>query len=351
MISYYLPGDSKIGAGYQAHHLANEMVRRGHQVTMLSPCSRPADARYELQHVDVGSSLRTFRFAARLRHVNLGGFDVVHAHGDDYLLPGDGPSRLRTMHGSCFAEALHITGLAGRVRMFALGLSEWLASMRADKTVCVSDNTRRWMPWVRTVIPNGVDLGRFDGSTPRSTVPSILFVGTYQNRKRGWLLQSAFLAEVLPRMPNAELWMVCSDAPEAPNVRVLGTVSDVELAKLYARAWLFCLPSTYEGFGIPYVEAMAAGTPVVSSPNAGAREVLGQGAFGSIVADDDLGSTLADLMGDAERRARHGQRGRERARDYSLDVVSARYEELYRTLIERRRTRPRFGRPRPKARR
>ena len=47
---------------------------------------------------------------------------------------------------------------------------------------------------------------------------------------------------------------------------MLGQVSDAELVDLYRSSWLFCLPSSYEGFGIPYAEAMANGCPVVATP-------------------------------------------------------------------------------------
>ena len=54
------------------------------------------------------------------------------------------------------------------------------------------------------------------------------------------------------------------------------------LIELYQQAWLFCLPSSYEGFGVPYIEAMSCGTPVVATPNAGAREVLEEMAGGTL---------------------------------------------------------------------
>ena len=65
--------------------------------------------------------------------------------------------------------------------------------------------------------------------------------------------------------------MVTQDAPADPGagITVLGRLDDEELAREYRAAWVFCLPSSYEGFGIPYAEAMASGTPVVATPNPG----------------------------------------------------------------------------------
>ena len=95
-------------------------------------------------------------------------------------------------------------------------------------------------------------------------------------------LAIAFVRDVLPAVPNARLYMVCRDAPANPGdgVTVLGQLSDAELAAAYQRSWAFCLPSDYEGFGIPYAEAMASGLPVVATPNIGARYVLNEGEAG-----------------------------------------------------------------------
>lgn len=141
--------------------------------------------------------------------------------------------------------------------------------------------------------------------------------------------------------------MVCEDAPPGlgvPGVEVLGRVTDDELADRYRRAWVFCLPSTYEGFGVPYIEALASGTPVVASPNPGAREVLGGGDYGLLVADDELGQELVALLANAERRADLSTRGITRARSYSWDVVAGRYEELYQAVIRARAARQRAPR-------
>ena len=232
--------------------------------------------------VEVGSWGGTFRFAWELRGADLSGFDVVHAHGDDYLLWGrNKPAHVRTMHGSCLAEAANVPGLKEKLRMLMLGLSEIAATVVADRTVCVSQNTRRYYPWVRDAIANGVDTNAFRPGGQREAEPTILFVGTYQNRKRGKLLMEAFGDTILPALPTAKLWMVCGDAPPAPNVAAFGRVPLEKLADLYRRAWVFCLPSSYEGFGVPYIEAMASGTPVVATPNVGAVEVLGDGGMAS----------------------------------------------------------------------
>ncbi len=221
--------------------------------------------------------------------------------------------------------------------MFLLGLTEIVGTLRADRSVAISHNSRRFLPWISCVIPCGVDLTLFHPG-PKVEDPTIIFVGTYQRRKRGQLLMAAFGEHVLPVIPRARLWMVCSDAPPAPNVEVLDTLTDEALADRYRRAWVFCLPSSYEGFGVPYLEAMASGTPVVATPNPGSREVLQDGMFGTICAPDALGPTLISLLQDDQRRQRQADAGIEHAADFAWPTVAERYDRIYQELVELRTT-------------
>jgi glycosyltransferase involved in cell wall biosynthesis len=340
MTSYFLPSESKVGAGYQMHRLAQALVRHGHAVTMFSPCTRPDDAEYAHVHLPVTGRGRSAKWLRQLQQLELDDFDVLHG-GGDLLGPKRGrPPRVITLFGSCVAEALHVRGLGGRARMAALGIGELVTSATADQPVCISANTRRWFPWVRAVIPCGVDLDRFSPGGVRSPRPAILFVGTYEHRKRGRLLMEVFARQVRPALPDAELWMVCSDAPAAPGVLVLGRVSDAELADLYRRAWVFCLPSSYEAFGVPYVEAMAAGLPVVATPNPGALELTERGRFGAIASPETLGAALVDLLHDEARRGALASAGLQKAAEYSWPRIADAYSRLYeRLLASRRRTR------------
>lgn len=332
MISNYLPSGSKIGVGYQAHALANGLVERGHRVTMFTACPAPDEARYETVQLPPTARWRTFGFAWRLRGVDLSGYDVVHAHGDDYWLSRDTPPRVRSMHGSCMAEALRIPGIREKTRMLMLGATEVVASVLADRTVLVSPQTRHWLPWISTVIPNGVEPRFHPAPNRRADTPTILFVGTYGNRKRGRLLMDVFADKIRPHLPKARLVMVCSDAPAAEGVTVTGRIAGAELADWFQRAWVFCLPSSYEGFGIPYAEALVSGVPVVSTDNPGARYVLDGGRAGVICPPEELGSHLLRLLTDERARGTATDRGLDRGRMFVLDQVINRYLDIYREL-------------------
>ncbi len=328
----YLPSGTSIGVGYQVHYLANALVRRGHDVTVFSQTGAVEDSLYHVVVVPSGRRMRTFGFAWNLRKVDFTGFDALNAHGDDWFLWGRRrPWHVHTYHGSCLAETLRVKGAKERVRMALLALCETQSTLLPDVRVAVSENTRRWVPRIDRVISCGVDAGVFRPGQRKSDRPSILFVGVLDSRKRGRLLLDVFLREVRPAVPDAELWIVRDPGPvEAPGVRCFGAVALETLAELYRKAWLFCLPSTYEGFGVPYVEAMASGTPVVASPNPGALEVTRGGADGLVVEDGRLGATLTELLQDAQRRRELAARGLERARDFSWDRVCRDYEEVYR---------------------
>jgi glycosyltransferase involved in cell wall biosynthesis len=271
--------------------------------------------------------MRLLKWARAAHQLDLSDFDVFHSHGEDYLVGRRPPVHVRTLHGSGFDEALHVPRAREKLRMVWLGMTEVLASLRADCAVAVSDATRRRYPWIHHVIPNGVDLTNFSPSGKRTDEPTILFVGTYSNRKRGALLAQQFREMVRPAMPSARLWMVSSDAPHGDGVEVLGELTDAQLASRYARAWIFCLPSSYEGFGVPYVEAMACGTPVVATPNPGAIEVLEDGRLGTIVEPGHLGDTLVAML-EAGPPTTHTA-GVEAAQRYAWPEIVRQYEAVY----------------------
>jgi phosphatidylinositol alpha-mannosyltransferase len=349
MISYYLPSESKIGVGYQVHELANELASRGHRVDVFSPCKPVEGALYGHVHVPLSGGMRTFRFAFEMRRRDLSVYDVLHAHGEDYWMwRRRVPMHVRTLHGSCFEEARHIRGVKEKARMVLLGFTEVLASVVADRTVLVSPDTRRWTPWVSMVIPNGVQTGRFapnlqDG---KHREPTVLFVGTWRGRKRGAQLATIFAEQVRRAVPGAQLRMVTQDAPAVvpEGIIVLGRLDDAVLAEEYRRAWVFCLPSDYEGFGIPYAEAMAAGLPVVATPNAGARYVTDDGAVGVLTELDAIAVPLVSLLTDTAERERLGAASLARATTFDLAAVADRYERIYRSQEGERRRRARRSR-------
>ena len=240
------------------------------------------------------------------------------------------------------AEAIHATTWKRRLWYLTVMPCELWEATKASRVVAVSANTRKYAPRIEHVIPNSVNQRVFFpepnlNDDVRHRDPVILFVGTLAGRKRGKMLLELFQNQIRPALPDAELWMVAERTVQVPGVVCYRNPNENTLADLYRRAWVFCLPSTYEGFGIPYAEAMACGTPVVATPNAGARELLEDGKWGVLAQTSELGSTLLSLLNDPLRRRSLARRGLERAEVFSQERVVDAYESLFASTVKSNR--------------
>jgi hypothetical protein len=331
------PGRKPGGVDILINHLANTLTTRGHEVTIWSYSPRPSDALYgHVQLLPQSTATRQLSriliAPARLNGVSFGDADVVHLHGDDWFFLRRRLPTVRTLYGSALYEMRYATRARRAISQAAIVPLEALSCLLATRAY--------------GMIPGDGPVHRLHGYLPgaasaddgaastRSERPSVLFVGTWKGRKRGALLRDAFVRDVLAAHPDAELWCVSDFCEESGSVRWVQTPTDDELGELYRRAWVFCLPSRYEGFGLPYVEAMARGVPVVATPNPGARFLTREGRDGLLVSDAELGRTLADLLGDAARRAELAAAGRRRAEEFTWERCAERHETAYRSAIE-----------------
>jgi glycosyltransferase involved in cell wall biosynthesis len=118
------------------------------------------------------------------------------------------------------------------------------------------------------------------------------------------------------------------------RVRLLGRLPDEDLAVVLARAAVLVAPSRAEGFGLPVLEAMAAGVPVVGS-DAPALVEVGGGATRTVPVGDApaLAEALSEVLGSASLRAQMAAAGRRRAADFSWAAAAGRLWELYGSLL------------------
>jgi glycosyltransferase involved in cell wall biosynthesis len=331
------PGRKLGGVEVFVHRLASRLIDRGHDVTVITYGTCPQEARYRVVRPgDAWLATRAARLTIAplvLNRLHQSPYDVLHLHGDDWFFLRRRVPTVRTFHGSAFFEARTATSWRRRVMQSAIYPLEAVASRLATMSFDVGSGLP---PGYRTQgsLVNAVDQPTHRAPTTHSAHPMILFVGTWRGRKRGAFLADCFVKDVLPRHPTAELVMVSDSSAEYPGVRLVKSPSDAELSTLYSLAWIFCMPSAYEGFGMPYLEAMSHGLPVVATPNPGAQYVLGDEA-GRIVSDSDLGRVLADLLGDCTGRSRLARAGRERSLAFTWDRVIAEHEAAYLLAITR----------------
>ncbi|MBW2577790.1 MAG: glycosyltransferase family 4 protein [Deltaproteobacteria bacterium] len=172
------------------------------------------------------------------------------------------------------------------------------------------------------MVANGVDTELFQPAPgAERDANEILCVGRASDPNKG----IGNLIEALARLPHPlRLTLVDDDHPDSParklaqrlgcadRLHITGRIDNGELVRRYQRASLAVVPSRYEGFGLPAVEAMACGTPVVACAAGALTEVVGAAGGGVLVPPEEpdaLASAIADLMARPEIRSMLGKRG------------------------------------------
>ena len=331
LTTYSLPPFDSIGAGVQNHYLANHFVKSGHEVMVFSPhSSAPSDALYKHTGIQLTGKLRTIKWAIELSKIDFSDYDYVHCTGDDHFVKTKKQTcHLRQFHGNSFSEFKHARDGSAKLRNLFLYSTELASSLRADILTCVSSRAASALPKRTVVVPCGVDLSTFTPGGRKSENPSILFVGILDSRKRGDLLVDVFVTKVKKSLPTAVLNIVReSKQVTHADVNVHGFVDQQTLVDLYRSSWIFCLPSSYEGFGVPYIEAMGCGTAVVATANAGSLDVLETGKYGVISSPDSLGDDLVALIADNNRLQSFQTQGVQRSKDFAWSTIVLKYVSL-----------------------
>ena len=239
----------------------------------------------------------------------------------------------------------------------------WTAAHRSDCILTVSDASKRDIlhlfnipPEKIVVVYNAID-AHFSVTPPADAVGRVreryqlnhrfvLYVGNIKPHKNLVRLIEAFNELRTGELEDLKLLIIGDEISKLPalrravhrhklhkHVRFLGYVPDDQLAVLYRLAAVFVFPSLYEGFGLPPLEAMASGTPVVVSNVSSLPEVVGDAAV--LVDPHDVGSIVDGLrlvLTDPARAEEMRRKGLERAREFSWERSVARTLEVYKRV-------------------
>lgn len=287
-----------------------------------------------------------------------GRIDLLHA--PDFVLPPTRARKLVTIHDLSFLLYPQFAA-QGMVRYLSSAVPRSLN--RAHAILADSEATRQDL--VRLL---GVDARRVDvvypGVSPRfQPLPHaqaeavrrklglperfLLFVSTLEPRKNLVRLLEAFARAIAPGFADMKLviggrrgWLygdifaAIERLGLAERVHVLDFVDDNDLPALYNLAWAFTYPSIYEGFGLPALEALACGTPVLTANNSSLPEVVGDAAV--LVDASDVGAIadgLARIIADEALRARLRAAGPARASQFGWEQAARQVRASYRRLL------------------
>jgi glycosyltransferase involved in cell wall biosynthesis len=283
--------------------------------------------------------------------------DLVHSP-HPLLIPTARARQVVTLHDLFFLKHPEMTGAEIR-RDYAPLVREHVA--RAHGVICVSEHTASearlllGVPESKiAVIPNGIDPA-YRVPVPEAAVEAVLkrrrlprgallYVGSEEKRKNLVNLAMAYmgLAGRHPRIPPLVLvgpgsgWAQAGSG-SGPQIRAVGYLETPELRALMAASLALVLPSLEEGFGLPAVEAMAAGLPVVCSRGSALEEVVGDAAIlVNPLETRSIADGIESVLSDAARRDDLRARGLERSRLFDWDLAAAQTAAFYRHVLDAR---------------
>lgn len=342
------------GIGNYTWHLADRLVRLGTGWEFhLLVNSQAAPAFRDIPGLRIIESKAASR-PARLAHLHLrfpfeaGRFDLVHSVGNMGMVLCPAP-QVMTIHDAYECVSPERFSRSKRIMMRALIAASGLAARRimTDSANSMRD-IARYYPHLASklsVVYLGNKFPVAESADPGGR-DGFLFVGTIEPGKNLPLVLEAFARHRSGgsggrlRVAGAMGWRQ-SGLPAlidtlgiADSVDFLGYVPDADLPGLYARSTALIQASTYEGFGLPVIEAMASGCPVISARNSGLIEAGGDAALFFETNDrDGLVERMSAMAGDRSLRERCIRAGLDHARSFRWEKTAQEAVDVYRKAM------------------
>lgn len=366
-IALVSPYDLAFPGGVSDHisHLSRVLRQQGHRVVTIAPAGTGAEDDFVMgtdfygigratKLTANGSTVRIalspFALSRPVKEVLAAErFDVIHLH--EPLMPNLPHVVLRhstsvnvgTFHAFSDSNLGYAT-MRPYLRRDYRSLHGRIAVSRAARSYVQSYFAGRVV-----VIPNGVDTAQFAPAVVpfpqyRDGRPTILFVGRYNDARKGFKYLTRALVLVRQQFPDVRLLVVGRGRPRRSlrfieryglerNVEFAGFASEADKPRYFASADVFCSPATGgESFGLVVMEAMASGKPVVTTAIPGHRGILTHNVEGVMVPPESanaLAVALVRLLADRDVAARMGEAGRRTALGYSWAEVGKRVLAQY----------------------
>ncbi len=362
--------------------LAKALVKKGHNVTVFSSSSALKKHQGLKNEIIGGISVKRFNpvlpssLSGFLRET----FDILHMHHLGYLAPISSYAALGkkmksvpsvfTMHG-VYHDPYIVENtddpLSGRISnkvqlsfpfLKPWKLTDWFIHLplQADKITALTE-------WEKTaiaklgidgrridVVPNGVDLEKYSTGKPdyfkklgiKGKI--LLFVGQPTQRK-GWKHFLDAMPRILKEFPDAKaIFIGYSRNKELENysksldleksVVFLGYLPEGSKIDAFRSADVFVFPTLYEGFGIVFLEAMAAGLPIVTTDSAGNKEIV-DGSNGILTAPKqsvEIAAAVIKLLENKALRSKISRNNKKKVLQYDWKKVAERYLEIYESV-------------------
>ena len=316
--------------------IAERLRRRGHEIdAMRYAKSAPITAMLE---TIVGLSTSTRRA------------DILHYTADTGPLLGTRLPTLVTVHGIA-SRHTQVARTSAQDRVWRTRVQRAIDA--ADRVITVSQSSAQDIvaefsvdPDRLSVIPHGIDhMGSPSGEISRRVsevlegAPYLLYLGNIEPRKNlDQLVNAVGYDARAPRLviagrPAWNFESTMDQIATAPNVTYLGYVSDAERAALLRGCLLFLFPSHYEGFGLPVLEAMSYGAPVLCSNRGSLAEVGGPAFRLDSLEGEGIRSRIDEVLSDEQAPAKARETGPAWASRYTWASSALAHEQVYKELL------------------